>query len=84
MEIRKKVILRLIECLTPTASFDIFMDNHFTSFRLLTHLKIRATRVLVTQMRYHWEQTAAKKKKNMAILNSAHLAKSSVTLVVVD
>ena len=65
MEIRKKVILRLIECLTPTASFDIFMDNHFTSFRLLTHLnKIRATRVLVTQMRYHWEQTAAKKTKH--------------------
>ena len=84
MEIRKKAILQLIEYLTPTASFDIFMDNHFTSFRLLTHHnKIRATRVLVTQMRYHWEQTAAKKKKH-GHLEQRTSSKSSVTLVVVD
>ena len=45
----KNVVLRLMECLTPIASFDIFMDNYFTSFRLLTRLgvnNIRATRVL--------------------------------------
>ena len=39
---------RLMECLTPSVSFDIFMDNYFTSFRLLTHLganNIRTTRV---------------------------------------
>ena len=39
-----------MECLTPTVSFDIFMDNnYFTSFRLLTHLgvnNIPATGVL--------------------------------------
>ena len=38
-----------MECLTATVSFDIFMNNYFTSFRLLTHLgvnKIRATIVL--------------------------------------
>ena len=42
-------VLRLMECLTPTSSFDIFMDNYFTSFRLVTHLgvnNIRATSVL--------------------------------------
>ena len=36
-------------CLTPSASFDIFIDNYFTFFCLLTHLgvnNIRATRVL--------------------------------------
>ena len=38
-----------MEFLTPTVSFDIFMDNYFTSFHLLTHLgvnKIRSTGVL--------------------------------------
>ena len=45
----ENVVLRLMECLTPSVSFDIFMDNYFTSCRLLTHLRvnnIRATRVL--------------------------------------
>ena len=30
----------LMECLTPTVNFDIFMDNYFTSFRLLTYLGV--------------------------------------------
>ena len=45
----ENVSLWLMECLTPNVSFDIFMDNYFTPFHLLTHLgvnKIRATRVL--------------------------------------
>ena len=45
----ENVVLRLMECLTPSVSFDIFVDNYFTSFRLLTHLgvsNIQATRVL--------------------------------------
>ena len=45
----ENVVLRLIECLTPSVSFDIFMDNYLTSFRLLTLLGVnnmRATRVL--------------------------------------
>ena len=49
MGIRKNVGLRLMECLTLSFSFDIFMNNFFTYFRLLTHLeinKIQATRVL--------------------------------------
>ena len=28
----ENVVLRLMECLTPTVSFDIFMGNYFTSF----------------------------------------------------
>ena len=38
-----------MECLPPTVSCHIFMDNYFTSFRLLTHLgvnNIQATGVL--------------------------------------
>ena len=38
-----------MESLFPTVSFDIFRDNYFRSFCLLTHLRvdnIRATRVL--------------------------------------
>ena len=44
----KNVVLPLMECLTSSVSFDILMDNYFTSFRLLIHLgvnNIRATRV---------------------------------------
>ena len=47
--LRENVVLRLMECLTPSVSFDIFMDNYFTFFRLLTHLGVNniwATRVL--------------------------------------
>ena len=42
----ENVVLRLIECLTAAFRFDIFMDNYFTSFCLLTYIgfnSIRAT-----------------------------------------
>ena len=45
----ESVVLWLMECLPPTFSYHIFMNNYFTSFRLLTHLginNIRATGVL--------------------------------------
>ena len=45
----ENLVLQLMECLTASVSFEIFMDNYFTSFRLLTHLGVnnmRATRVL--------------------------------------
>ena len=47
--LRENVILLLMECLTPSVSFDVFMDDYFTFFRLLTHLGVNnlwATRVL--------------------------------------
>ena len=31
---RDNVVLRLMECLTQTVNFDLFMDAYFTSFRL--------------------------------------------------
>ena len=43
--VRLKVILTKKLCLTPSAGFDIFMDNYFTYLCLLTLLgvnKIRA------------------------------------------
>ena len=42
----ENVALRLMECLTRTVSFDTFMENYFTSSRLLTHPGIKTTRVL--------------------------------------
>ena len=49
MEIGENAVLLLVECLTPSVSFDVFMDNYFSSFCLLAHLgvnNIRATHVL--------------------------------------
>ena len=61
----ENVVLRLMECLTPTNIFNMFMDNYFTSFRPLTHLGVNNSRVTrAAQMHYHWGQTAAKKERN--------------------
>ena len=51
----ENVVLRLMECLTPSVSFDIFMDNYFTSFRLLTLLGINNIRstCLLNKNRLH-------------------------------
>ena len=46
----KNAVLRLIECLRPRVTFDVFVDNYFISFVLLTLFgvnNIRATRVTV-------------------------------------
>ena len=76
----ENVALWLMECLTSSVSFDIFMDNYFTSFRLLTHLGVNNIRA--TQMHYHWGQADA--KKGTWLLSTAHIKqKSSVTLTVV-
>ena len=44
----ENVILWLMECLTTTVSFDIFMD---ISFRLLTHLEVNNINDVVTPLR---------------------------------
>ena len=36
----ENAVLRLIESLTPTFRFDIFINNYFTSFHLLIHLGV--------------------------------------------
>ena len=69
--------------LTPSVSFDIFIDKYFTSFRLFTHLgvnNVRATRVLNKNSLRKCtiiadKQLQKKKKKNVATLNSAYQAK---------
>ena len=51
----QNVVLRLMKCLFPSVSFDIFKDNYFTSFCLLTHLgvnSIQATGVRSTKISY--------------------------------
>ena len=61
----EKVILRLMECLTPTVSFDIFRTISHLSVCLPT-LELTSFEKQVcssTQMQYHREQTTAKKKK---------------------
>ena len=66
-----------MECLTPTVSFDIFMDNYFTSFGLFIHLginKIRATGVLNKNWLHKCTSIGDKqlpKKRNGGTLNSA-------------
>ena len=73
------VVLRLMECLAPTVSFNLFMDNYFTFFRLFV---CSPTLVLTT---YEQEVCSRKivyanilsseintcKKRNVATLNSA-------------
>ena len=67
----ENVVLRLMECLTPTVSFDIFTNNYFTTFHLLTYLgvnNIRATRVLnknrLCKRTIIGDKQLQKKKKN--------------------
>ena len=80
------IILRLIECLTPSVSFDIFMDNYFTFFCLLNHLgvkNIRATHVYSAKIGYANAlllRTSSCKKWNVATLSKTHLAKKQYNL----
>ena len=92
----ENVVLRLIECLTPTVSFDMFMDNWFRSFRLLTHLgvnNIRTTdvfeqQVCSTKIGYANTLTLGAnscKKRIVDTLNSAaHISRKSIVTCVVD
>ena len=76
----ENVVLRLMECLTLSVSFDIFMDNYFTSFRLLTQLgvnNILATPVLNKNRLGKCTIIGDKQlqKKERGHLNIAHQAK---------
>ena len=66
-------MLEMMKWWTPTFSFDIFIDNYFTSFRPLTHLGVKNIQQNA-EMHYHWGQTAARERK-VATLNSAHYPK---------
>ena len=72
--------MQIMACLTAGASFDAFIGNYFTSFRLLTHLgvtNVRATRMLNRNRLRKCTTTGDKhlEKRNAATLNSANKAK---------
>ena len=82
MGLGENVVLRLVDSLTPTVSFDVFMDDYFTSFCLLIHLGvtiIRATGVLnKNRLRKCTNGQTAAKKRNAATLNSAAYLQKAV------
>ena len=73
------VVLWLMECLTPAVSFDIFMDNYFTSFCLFVclptlELTIFEQEVCSTKTGYAnalSSGTNSCEKRNNAVLNNA-------------
>ena len=77
--LRENVVLRQMECLTPTVKVDIFItiSHLFVSRPTLEFTKFEQQVCSATPLHYHREQNAAK-KWNMATLNSAHQAKKAV------
>ena len=79
-----------MECSFPTARYHIFMNNYFTSFHLLTHLRVNniwATSMFnknrLRKCTLVWEKQP-QKKKNVVILTRAHqVTESSRNLTVV-
>ena len=80
------VVLRLMECLTPTVSFDLFMDNYFISFRLfvcLPTLELKTCKETVCstkigyQIHYRWGQKVAKKTNVVTLNSAAHIKQKS-------
>ena len=78
-ELGDNVVLRLIECLTPTVSCHLFMANYFTSFRLfvcLATLELTKCEQMVCSTKIGYANTLSSgtnscKKRNVATLNSA-------------
>ena len=72
-----------MECLTPSLSFDISIDNYFTFFRLATHLGVNNIRATGVLNKYRIRKCTIigekqlQKKRNMAALNNAHEAKKA-------
>ena len=82
-----------MECLNPTVSFDLFIDNYFTSFSLfvlLTHLEvnnIRARGVFNKKRlrKYTIMEANNSKERNVATLNSvAHIKQKRCVTCVAD
>ena len=59
----ENVVLKPMECLTPTVKFNIFItiSNSLVCRPSLELTKFEQEVRSTTQMHYHWEQTAAKK-----------------------
>ena len=79
-----------MKCLSLAFSFDIFMDNYFTSFCLLTHLGVNNIRAIgvLSKNRLHKCTIIGDKqlqKKGTWPLWTAYIKqRSSVTLAVID
>ena len=58
----ESVVLHPMECLTPTPKFDIFktISHLFVCQPTLEFTTFEQQVCSITQMHYHWEQTAAK------------------------
>ena len=77
----------VMECLTPTISFDLSMDNYFTSFCLLTHLGVNNIRVrgVLNKNRLHkytiiGDKQLQKRERDHFEQRSAHQAKMVCSL----
>ena len=80
----QNIDLRLIECLTPSFSFDIFMDNYFTSLRLLTHLGVNNSRATCVLNKNSLRKfTIIGDKRGVATWNREHQAKKQCNFTVV-
>ena len=73
------IVLRLMECLTPTVTFGLFVDNYATPFRLfvwLPVLELRTFKQEVCSTKIGYASTLSSvtnscRKRNVATLNSA-------------
>ena len=64
-----------MECLTPTFSLDMFMDNYFITFRLLTNLGVNNIQGMLSKNGVRKCTIIGNKqlqKTNLASLNSTH------------
>ena len=76
------VVLRFMECLTPTVSFNLFTDNYFISFCLfacLPTLELTTFKQTVCSTKIGYANTLSSrkyscKKRNVATLKSAWVA----------
>ena len=73
-----------MECLTPSFSFHIFMDNYFTSLRLLTHLGVNNSRATCVLNKNSLRKfTIIGDKRGVATWNREHQAKKQCNFTVV-
>ena len=81
----ENLVLQLMECvswLTPSVSFEIFMNNCFTSFRLLPTLELTTFEQHVCSTKIGYANalslgTNSCEKRNVAALNNAPQEKSN-------
>ena len=76
----ENIALKLMKCLTPIVSFDIFMDNYFTFFVCLPTFELTTFKQHVCSTKICYTNalslgTKSCKKRKLATLNKAHSVK---------